>query len=153
VLVRRDPHAEVDVRCGGDLVLARADRADDRPLGDGVAALHRHRAELEQRYRVAVARHDRDGPTTAGQGARERDGASDGSAHARAERAADVDTAVLAAGVRIGAERKRTQHRALDRPRPRPGRGREGKQQQGCHGCCTAHANLLVVLAVNGEEA
>ena len=123
--------AEVDVRQERDRVRALADGADDLSLGDDAAACDGGRAELEQRHRVDVGQ-DRDRPAAAGYRADERDGAGDRRAHGVADGRADVDAAVLSACVRIGAERKLPQDRAVDRPRPAPrDRGGDERHEDG----------------------
>jgi hypothetical protein len=120
--------AEVDVRLARDRVDALTDGADGRALGNRVSAPDGDLAQLEQRDRVAVSRSDRQRPSAARDRADERDGPFARRTNSLTGRRGDVDAAVLAAGVRIGTERERTQHAAVDRPRP--GRGRARKDER-----------------------
>ena len=97
-----DADAEVDVRRPGDGVGAFTRDPDDSTLLDGAAASDAHRAELEERDRVAVRGLDRQRSASARDGARERDGARAGRPHLGADGRAEVDAAVLTARVRIG---------------------------------------------------
>ena len=99
--LRRQAHAEVDIRLLDLGVAARADRADRRALRDGGVRGDRDRAQMRQRHRVAVGRLDRDalprGRHRAGEGHRARGGCD----HGGAGSAADVDAPVLAARIRM----------------------------------------------------
>ena len=110
-------------------VLARADLADDVPLGDGAAAGDGDRAELEQRHGVAVGAQDRQRAAAVGHRADERDDAGGRSAHGSADRLTDVDTAVLAGGVLVLREGERPQDGAGRRPGP-AGRDRDEDQRR-----------------------
>lgn len=127
VAVRVGGHsdAEVDMRPRGDEVVARAKGAHGLPLGDRLRGLDGQGRELQQRRGEAVARQDRDGSPTIRHGPRKRDDAGGRGAHALAELATDVDTPVLAPGVRIGAEPERAHDGARHRPRPGVRRRRE----------------------------
>jgi hypothetical protein len=125
VLVVGAAHAKVHVRGGRHAVLARADRADRLALADDRAAGDVDRAQLKERDRVAAGCGDRQGPAPVRDRAGERDRARSGGAYDPADVGADVDSAVLAAGIRVGPERERAQHRPVDGPRPPAcGRGR-----------------------------
>jgi hypothetical protein len=139
------PDAEVDV---GDVMLdlsARADRADEVPFADRVASPNGRRAEMRQGHRVAVGRLDRHGSAAHGHRAGERDGAGRRCKDGLSGRRADVDSPVLARGVRIVAEDELLEHRAFDGPGPGPcgghdcERGREHDDQGSTHllpPCC-----------------
>jgi hypothetical protein len=113
------PHAEVDVGVGRDCVLARADRSHDVALGDGRPARDVDAPELKQRHRIAVRGADRDRAAAVWNGAGEADRARRRSPHRRPHGAADVDSPVLAAGVRVVAESESAEHGSVDWPRPR----------------------------------
>jgi hypothetical protein len=100
----------VDVRGTRDRVLALADGADGRALVHDVAAGDRGRSELHQRHRVAVGRLDRHAAPHAGERAGEGHRPRRGRADTGSGAAADVDTAVLARGVRVVDERERPQN-------------------------------------------
>jgi hypothetical protein len=149
--VRRDPDPEVDRGIGR--VRRRADGADRRALADGCSAGDRDRAEVDEGHRIAVGSRDRDDAAAVRHLAGERDGAAGRREHALADRTADVDAAVLSAGVRLGVvEDKRSEHRAARRPGPgvrrRGGakRERQGKQ----HGA--AHRRTSVVVRFANER-
>jgi hypothetical protein len=114
----------MDVRYGRDRVGALADGADNRSLGDLVAADHARRAELEQGDGVAVGGLDSDRAAAAGNGAGEGDRSARGRPDPGTNGRADVDATVLAAGVDIVAERERPQDLPVGRPRP----GRSGRR-------------------------
>jgi hypothetical protein len=119
LLVDGAPHAQVHVRVARRCVGALADRAEARTLSHLVATLDCDRAELQQRHGVAVARADRQRATSRRNGAGEGDGPCHGCAHRLADDAAHVDPAMLPCGVRVRPEDERSQHRPVDRPRPR----------------------------------
>ena len=119
VRIGGDAHAEVDVRLQSDCVAALADHADNGPLREGAAALDARRPELEQRHGVAVVSHDRDRAAATGHEADEGDHPARRCYHLAAELRSDVDAAVLACGVWVGADGERAQ-----RPVPRPARSR-----------------------------
>ncbi|MDQ3065731.1 MAG: hypothetical protein M3R12_01075 [Actinomycetota bacterium] len=127
--VGRCPNAEMHVRGRGDRIDALANDADDRSLGDDAAAQDGHRGELKQRDGVSVSGLNRDRAAAAGNKPGERDGAAGGSDDGRAERGAEVDAAVLAAGVGIGREGERSENRSVDRPGPST-RGRSGDERR-----------------------
>jgi hypothetical protein len=138
----------VDVRLRRGGILARAHLADGVALRDRVAPAHGERAELEQRDRVSARRRDRHAATARRERAGERDAASDRRADHGSDGRPDVDAAVLAAGVRVGAERERPQDRPLDGPRPGGCETREGEVEQNDDEYEAAHArNLLLSLS------
>ena len=111
-------HAEVHVRHGVLGYAARADGAHGGPFGDRRAAFDRQRSEMQQRHGVAVGRLDRDRAAARRHRPGERDQARGRRAHGGAKRRADVDAAVKAAGIGVGAEAEPLQHRPLNRPDP-----------------------------------
>jgi hypothetical protein len=126
------PDAEVDV---WDVVLelsGRTDRADDRPLAHGLAAPNARRAEMRQGHRVPVGRVNRRDFAAHWHGSGERDGAGRRREDRLSGPSANVDSAVLARGVRIVAEDEFLEYRAFDGPGPRS-RGRhdhEGRRER-----------------------
>lgn len=118
VRVGGQPDAEVDVRFGPFGVAARADRAHDLPFGERRPRRCSDRAEVDERDRVPVRSANRQAEALPGNLPRERDDAARGRQHVRPGRSADVDSAVLAAGVRVVVGDERPQHRAVDRPGP-----------------------------------
>jgi hypothetical protein len=119
VLVCRDPDPEVHV---GHVVLgvaAHADRSDDGSLADRRALRDGNRAEVGQRHRKAVGGEDAHRAPVTGNGAGEGHDPARRRSGGRALVSGDVDTAVLAARVRVTAEGERPQDSSLDRPRPR----------------------------------
>ena len=137
--IGRTADAEMDVR---DVELgrtARPDRPDHRAFRDGCVLPHGDRAEMCQRDRQAVGGVDRDRLAARRNRAGKTDDSRGGREHRSAGIAADVDSAVLAAGVwmrRI--ERESLQHWTAHGPRPRSRRGhpeheREHDQGQSSH--------------------
>ena len=132
-------HAEVDVRARRRGVLAVADHAHTCALLDDGPARDENRPELEQGHGVPVLGRDRDRPSASGHGPGERDRPADRRPDGGADVPADVDAAVLAAGVRVVAEHERPQHGPVDRPRPRGGaryheeRGEGRREQESAH--------------------
>jgi hypothetical protein len=124
--LRRDADAQVHVRFGHGLLVARADGSNRRALGDGVALVNGDRSELHVGHRVPVRGLDRDGLPVVRNSARERDKAARRGADSRSHGPADVDAAMLARRVRMGRiEGKGAKHRPVRRPRPRSGVGDE----------------------------
>jgi hypothetical protein len=118
----------VDVR-DDVLGLARgADLRDDVSLGDGRAPSDEQRSEMRERGLVAVARRHGHGQTVRRNGAGERDLARSGRSDDAVLADGDVDTSMLAAGVRIVADAVRTQERTIDRPGPRKRRRRRAER-------------------------
>jgi hypothetical protein len=95
---------------------APAHDSDRIPLRDRVAPSDTDRAEVEQRDGVAVRCEDRHAAPAGRDGARERDRPRGWGTHRRALDPGDIDPAVLTAGIRVGAEHERAQHRAVGRP-------------------------------------
>lgn len=111
--VARRAHAEVDVR------LRRvADGRHDVALGHRASAYRRIRAEMLERGGIPVGRSDRDRPTAGRDSAGEADGSGDRRAHRCACGRADVDAAVLAAGIGVVTKDERSKHRPVDGPGP-----------------------------------
>ena len=142
------------MRLAGDRVAAGTGGADDRALGHRIALSQGRAPESEQRHRVAVGRLDGDRAATSGDGSGERNDACRGRAHGRPDWGADIDAAMLAAGVRVAAVGERTNHRPVHGPGPgecgrRAGleREKDRKHQAQAHGCL-----LLVVSIGNGKE-
>jgi hypothetical protein len=110
--------AEVDVGHGQLRLAARADGPDDVALGNAGVARHVQRAEVEERRRVPVGRGDRERLAARRNGAGKRDGPARRCHHRRSRVCSNVDAAMEAAGVRIGAEAEPTQDWPLHRPGP-----------------------------------
>jgi hypothetical protein len=135
-----------------DVVLdlsGRADRADDRVLAHGLAAPNARRTEMRQGHGVPVGRLDRHDFAAYWHGAGERDEAGRGRKDGLAGPSADVDSAVLARGVRIVAEDEFLEYRTFDGPGPRScGRhDHEGRRERDDQR--STHLFLLVVLFAN----
>jgi hypothetical protein len=111
-------HAEVHVRHRVLGRAARADGADGGPFDDRRTPFDRQRSEMQQRHGVAVGRLDRDRAAACRHCPGERDEARGRRGHGGAQRRADVDAAVEAAGIGVGAEAEPLQHRPLNRPGP-----------------------------------
>jgi len=112
-----------------------------RPLLDDRAANHVDRAELEQGHRIAVGGLDRQSATAVRNRAYERDRAGYRRDDLRADLCADVDAAVLPAGVGIAPERERTDDRTVDRPGPGTrGRDRDERREGDRGGEGATHA-------------
>jgi hypothetical protein len=122
---------EVHVRLAGDRVGTLTDRADARSLGDLVSSIHDEQSELQQGHGVAVARSDRQRTTATGHGPGERHGPRGRRARQLADGSTHVDPAMLTSGVRVRAERERSEHRPLDRPGPRVRSTRKQQRDQG----------------------
>ena len=127
----------------------RTDRADDRLLAHGLAAPNARRTEMRQSDGVPVGRLDRHDFAAYRHGAGERDGAGRGRKDGLAGPSADVDSAVLARGVRVVAEDEFLEYRTLDGPGPcsRGRRDHEGRGERDDQG--STHLLLLVVLFAN----
>jgi hypothetical protein len=128
VVVGAEPDPEVHVR-HRVLGLARRPGVGDRlTLGHLVAAPDAKVAEVHE-GRLVPAR-GRDGDRGAVRGKRPCERHLTGRRRSGRGRIAerDVDPAVLAARVLVGADREPTEHRAVRRPRPRPG-GRAGDER------------------------
>src|SRR4051812_45142978 len=86
---------------------------------------------MHERCRVTRGGLDRDGLSAGRHGAREADDAVDGGEHVRSGCRSEVDTAVLAGGIRVRMVKgKRTQDGPVHRPRPRARRDRKSKRAQ-----------------------
>jgi len=110
-------------------VPGEADGADGLTLGDVGSARDVHGAEMDERDRVAVARLDRERPSSARDEARERHDTSGRRAHRAARRPANIDTPVLPRRVRVRCrEGERAQHSPVRWPDPGARRRRSGKQ-------------------------
>jgi hypothetical protein len=129
LLVRRQAHAEVDVRLAQVDDAARPDRADDGAFGDVRAAPDSDRPEVDERDRVSRRRLDRNGLAAGRNGSGERHGPLRRRNHVRARPCCEIDAAVLSGRVRMRAvERERTQNGSVDRPRP--GLRRRGQDER-----------------------
>ncbi len=139
LLVDGDANAEMQIWLGELQIAARTDRSDRGTLDDDLALLHDDRAEMQERDRVPVRGADGHRLPALRNRAGERDGPASGCLHCSAGLAGDVDATVLPTGIRIVTEDERAKHRAVGRPRPRPGLGRddthhENRDQNGDEG-------------------
>jgi hypothetical protein len=132
----RAPDPEVDVRNVHLHVARRPDRPDWLGLGDAVAGAHGDRAEMEQRYGIAVRRPDRHGAAIPGQPAGERHLSGGGCANGGAGGAAHVDPAVTVLVVFGAAEVETAQQRSVRGPAPGSGRSRCDQCDHDQHRCC-----------------
>jgi hypothetical protein len=123
--------AEIHVWLGPLGLTARTDRADDVALAHGRPDRDPDGAEVDERDRPAVLGADRQAQPLMGQLPRVGDDAGRSRANARARRGADVDPAVLAAGVGIALGDERPQHRPVGGPRP--SRRARSKHERGEH--------------------
>jgi hypothetical protein len=132
--VGRRADADVHVRRGKLRIPRGADRAHDCAFGDLRSARHVDRPEVEQRHRHCRRRLDRDRPAAAGNRPGERHDALGRCGDGRLDCRGDVDAAMLAARVWMGAvEVEATHDLAVHRPGPRArrcGRKREGAEDQ-----------------------
>lgn len=103
---------------------ARPDRAHCRAFCDPLALPHADRAEVDKRHRVAVVALDGDRKPVLGDASCERHEPRCRRAHLGVRLPANVDTAVLAGSVGVGAEHEEPQ----DGPVGRPGPGRRGRR-------------------------
>jgi hypothetical protein len=126
-------NAEVDVWLCPFGVPAGTDRAYDLALFDRRSRPHADRSQMNERDRVAVGRANRQAQALVRQLPDEGGDAGCGCSNVGAGRRRDVDSPVLAAGVRIIVSHERPQHRAVDGPRPSRCRGaqHESEQQSG----------------------
>jgi hypothetical protein len=97
---------------------ARADGADGLTLADRRAAGDADRPEMDERHRIPVGGSDGDHAPADGHRPGEGDRAGGRRAHSRFRRSADIDAAVLAAGVGIVAEHEWSKHRPIHGPGP-----------------------------------
>ena len=130
--VRGRANPEIDVRRRDARVVRRADGSDDRPLAGEGAAVDADRAQVEQRHGRSEWRLNRDRLASARNGAGERDDALCRREHGRADRARDVDAAMLAGRVwMLAVEVEAAHDLAVHRPGPRAsGRNRERERTQ-----------------------
>jgi hypothetical protein len=130
LVVGRAPDAEVDVRLCEVAVAALSGRADDVAFGNLRAFAHADRAEMRERHRPAVGRLDRERPAARGHRADEGDEPTGRRKDGRAGIGADVEAAVLPAGVRMRrVEVERLQDRPVDGPRPGAGKRRRDERE------------------------
>jgi hypothetical protein len=134
---------------------ARPDRAHLCALGDRSAFDLRNGSEMEERHRQALGRSNSDRAPAAGHRAGEREAAGRRGEHRLPCGSADVDSSVLARGVRVPVVAEVLQHRPARRPGPgvrgrRAGQEREEDRQQQA---VLAHAASSVVGFVNRREA
>jgi hypothetical protein len=94
----------MDVRLGDFGLAAGPNRADEVALGDRTALSNAQGPELDEGDRVTLGGSNGDGATARRHGARKGDPSARRGDHRRAEGCADVDSAVLASGVRVVAE-------------------------------------------------
>ena len=119
VIAAGHAHSEVQVRRLGRALAGRADRPDPLARGDLVASAHRGRRQMEVRgVEPSVGRADRDHQAGRPERARVADGPARRGADGVADRARDVDPAVLPGGVGIVAVAVVGQDLSLDRPGP-----------------------------------
>jgi hypothetical protein len=121
-------NAEVDVRLSPLGVPARADRAYDLAFRDRGACSHADRSEMDERDRVAVGRANRQAQPFVRQLPDEGGDAGCGGPDLGTRGRGDVDSAVLAARIRVVLGDEWSQHRALDGPRP--GSRRRGQRER-----------------------
>jgi hypothetical protein len=146
VLVARVADAEVEVGLPDLGGVGRADRAHLRALPHLVALCDGDRAEVREGDDVAVCGRDRHDQAVARDLAGERHGSRRRGAGRLARLAADVDAAVLPAGVGVGAEPEGPQHRPARRPGPRVrGGGSQQREREDDQAEQPAHEHLLVL--------
>ena len=108
---------------------ARTDGADLIAFPYSLATPDAERTEVHEGHRVAVRSPERHGLAAAGNASGERDGPGGGRGDRGACRGADVDPAVLAAGVRVTrVERERRQYRSRHGPGPAERRSRDDQR-------------------------
>jgi len=93
-------------------------RTDDVSLAHRQPSRHGNGTEPLERDGVTLGRADRDRLPAGGHGAREGDCAGGRRNHRRRGRGADVDSAVLAAGIWVVTKDERSNHRPVDGPGP-----------------------------------
>jgi hypothetical protein len=125
--IRAAADAEVDVRHRQLRHAARADGADHLALGHLRAAPDAERAEVDEHDGVPVRCSDRHRLAARRHGSGKGNSAGGGGDDRRAGRGGDVDPAVLAGRVGVGAEGEWPQDRALHRPAPAERRSRDGQ--------------------------
>lgn len=107
LLVSRQPNAQVHVGFGPVWFTARPDRRDRVPFGDRVSLPDIERAEVLHHDRVAVGSAYRQRLAALRHRARKRHGAGSRRKHAGTEIAANVDSSMLAACIRVVPENER----------------------------------------------
>jgi hypothetical protein len=152
--IRSPANPQVYVGLGPLARPARSERAHLCTLGDRSAPDLRDGSEMKERHRQAVGRSNRDRAAAAGHCAGERDAARHRGEHRFSRGPADVDSPVLARGVRVTVVAEVLQHRPARRPGPgvrgrRAGQEREEDRQQQA---VLAHAASSVVLFENRRE-
>ena len=129
--VRRDTHAEVHVRLGGRRIGAAADSSDPVPLRHDRSLGHGGRCKLKVCYRIAVVGADRHADAAVRYRSDEGHGAAGGGNDVASGRGRDVDSAVLTAGVRVGAQVERAHHGSIHGPSPGVGGGGPREYERG----------------------
>ena len=130
LVVGGEPNAEVYVRFRNLGVARGSDSPDDLPVGDRGAPGDSRCAEMRERDRVAVSGcHCDDEPATRHRPDVGHDSACCG-VHLLAGSCADVDSPMLTARVRIGAEAEGSEHSSTRRPRPRMCTRRQQEQAE-----------------------
>ena len=147
-------NAQVDIGLRPLVRSARPERPHPCTLGDRGALDLRDGSEVEERHREAVGCSNRDRAATAGYRAGERDAARRRGEHRLSRGSTDVDSPVLACGVRVPVVTEVLQYRPARRPGPgvrgrRAGQEREEDRQQQA---MLAHAASSVVLFVNRKD-
>ncbi len=104
--VRGHTHAEMDVRPVHFRGSARSNRPDLGALAHGVSLFHAERTQMDEGHRVSVAGLDRHDLAVCTDRAREGDDARRRCYDARSRWPGDIDTAMLAARVRVVADDK-----------------------------------------------
>jgi hypothetical protein len=132
VLVGLDSDAEMHVRAWMFGIAAGPDRADGLALAHDGASRHLRSTDMRQRHRIAVGGRDRDRQAGVRHRADERHCAVGRRPDRLGCRRGDVDSAVLAGGVGIGADGERAQDRPADRPRPGLWRGGSDETESQC---------------------
>ncbi len=119
----------MDVRFRYAGLVARTDRPDAVALDDRRALGHGDGAQMGERHGPPVGGLDRHALAVRRDRAGERDHAGRGRPHDRPELARHVDTAMLTRRFRhLRVEGERLENEAVDRPRPGPCRGDDGKR-------------------------
>jgi hypothetical protein len=108
VRVRGQANPEVHMGLGKVGLSARSDDANDVSLSDLLIPSHAHCTELKERDRVAVGRPNGDRAAACRHDAGKGDSSAGRRDYRSAERRSDVDSAMLAPGVRIFSEVERS---------------------------------------------
>jgi hypothetical protein len=150
IRIARDADAEVDVRHIVLRYAARSYRSDRGTLADSVTFLHRDRAQVDKRYRMAAGRlHSHDLPVRTNR-AREANDAGGRCKNRLLALARHVDPPVLATRVRVTAVDEGLEYLSRRRPRPRVGGRGKSKCDKGGDYSNGAHGSLLVGEIDNG---